>query len=87
MAREDGPAGGDLVVDEQAVACRDVADDVRRPRLLVVAGAPLVDEGDRQIEPLGEAARVLGLADVGGDDHRVRQILAHEALAQAPAPP
>ena len=41
-------------------------------RLLVVAGAALVDEGHRQIEPLGEAAGVLGLADVGGDDHGVR---------------
>ena len=34
---EDGAAGGDLVVDEQAVRAVDVADDVRRPRLLVVA--------------------------------------------------
>ena len=59
-----------------------VADDRSRPRLLVVAGAPLVDERDRQIEPLGEAARVLGLADVGGDHHRVRQIVALEALAE-----
>ena len=55
---------------------RDVADHVRRARLLVVAAAPLVDERERQIEPLGEPARVLGLADVGGDDDGVRQIVA-----------
>src|ERR1043165_4284469 len=80
--REDRPAGGDLVVDEQAVLADDVTDDVRRFGFLVVARASLVDESDGQIETLGESTRVFRFSDVGGHHDRVREIPLLESLAK-----
>ena len=61
-------AGIDDVVDQHAMAARDVADDVHhfgfaRPF------APLVDDGERRVEPFGERAGAHDAADIGRDDH------------------
>jgi len=58
-------------VDEQAALAPDVADHRHRLRPLLVAGPPLVDDGDGQAEVLGEYRGVLGLTHVGGDHHDV----------------
>ena len=41
--------------------------------LAVVADAPLLDDGQRRVESLGEVARLLGEASVGRDDGEVVQ--------------
>ena len=79
---EDRPAGSDLVVDEQAVLALDLADHRAHLRVVVVAGAPLVDDRQRQIELLGEAPRVLGLSHVGSHHHRILDAALLELLAQ-----
>ena len=61
-----GAAGIDDVVDEDAGAPGDVADDVHH---LGFAGAlaALVDDGERGVDALGERARPHHAADVGRD--------------------
>src|SRR5438552_336971 len=68
-------AGGfDHVVDHHRVAAVDVADEVHghgRPRLV----APLVDDGQARVEPLGDRARTLHAAGVGRDEDGVAEVL------------
>ena len=64
------PAEIDDVVDQDAAPPLDVADDVHH---FGHAGAlaPLVDDGEVGVEPLGDGARAHHAADVGRDDHEV----------------
>ena len=64
--------GVDDVVDDERGAPLDVADhvvDLGHVRLV----APLVDDGERGVEPLGVGARALDAARVRRDDHEVRR--------------
>src|SRR5207302_8229759 len=65
-------AGRNQVVDDDGVHALHFANDA----LLaddVVLWAAFVGEGDRQVEQPGHVADALGAADVGRNDHRVRQ--------------
>ena len=66
----DRAGGVDHVVDQDAGAADDVADDHRRHGH-VVAGAALVDDGQVGVEVVGQALGQLDPAGVGGDDHRL----------------
>src|SRR5690349_4357861 len=68
-------AGGvDLVVYDQGVAASDIANQAEALGAAVVAEATLLDDGERGIELLGEVARFLGKAGVGGDDGDIAQM-------------
>ena len=60
----------DVVLDD-AGAALDVADHVHHFRRPIVA-APLVDDRQLGVEPLGVGARALGAAGVGRDHRQVR---------------
>ena len=68
-------AGIDDVVEQDAGAAVDVADDVHH---LGLAGAlaALVDDGERGVDALGERAGAHHAADVGRDDHHVADVVA-----------
>ena len=77
----DGARGVDHVVDDDARAALDVADDLGRDRDVVRALRPaLVDERDVGAEPVGEAPGELAAARVGSDDHRVAVDVGCEVL-------
>ena len=64
----DGACRVDLFIHDEGMAALDAADDVLGLGLPVVAQAPLLDDGEGSIEPVGQLARLLGEALVGGDN-------------------
>ena len=76
--RAERARGVDHVVDDHGRAVVDLADDLHLADD-VGPDAPLVDDGEVGIEPLGERAGALHAAGIGRDD---RDLAAAEALAQ-----
>jgi hypothetical protein len=70
---EQGAAGIDNVVHEDADAAVDLADDVRHFRFARPL-APLVDNGERRVDAFGEAARAHDTAHVRRDDHDIGKL-------------
>src|SRR5207244_3325773 len=67
--RLDERAGGvDLVVDDHRVLALDLADDVHQLGLVLVAHAPLLDDGQRGPQDLGEVAGLLGESELAAHD-------------------
>ena len=80
--RLDERAGGvDLVVDDHRVLALDLADDVHQLGLVLVAHAPLLDDGQRRPQDLGEVARLLGESELADHDHVV-EILGEDVARQ-----
>src|SRR5829696_8803746 len=65
---DQGPAGVDLVVDDDGSLAADVADDVHHLRAVEVAVASLLDDGQRRVDELRELPRALREPEVGHDD-------------------
>ena len=74
-------AGQDLVVHDHRGFALHVTDDVEHFRHLVVARPPLLDNGQRRVERLGDVAGPFGAALVGSDDNWVLKILVDEIAA------
>ena len=83
---DDRRRGVDHVVDDDAVAPLDVADDLTGDRDVGHAlRARLVDERQVGVEVLGESLGDLDAAGVGRDDHRIDVGVAAQVVEQAPA--
>ncbi len=74
--------GVDLVVDDDGALAAHVADDVGDLGAVVVGLAPLLDDGQRRAEQLGERPRPLGEAEVGDHDE-VLELLAGASSSRA----
>ena len=78
---DDRPAGGDLVVEDDGALAGHVTDD-RVDDDLVVGQSLLRAGGHGQTQQPGELGGGLGVAQVGGDHHRVLEVTAAEVVGQ-----
>ena len=78
---DDRAAGGDLVVEHDGPLADDIADD-RVDDHTVVTEPPLGAGRHGKSEESGELGGVLGIAQVGGHDHAVGEVLLAEVLRE-----
>jgi len=57
-------AAGNFIVDDQCNLAGNIPDELPRDRPRIVRVAPFVDDGDREVEPIGVALDVLVLTNV-----------------------
>lgn len=76
----------DLVVDHETGLSSDVSYQVNRDWLLVVANPTLVDDGERQVEPVRIATDVFRLPHIGGDEDPPFEILSLQSVTDRTRP-
>jgi hypothetical protein len=71
--RDDRAGSGDFIIEDDDVLAFDLADDETMLDLFVI-DATLVDDGHRNVQPLGELAGALAAAGIGGHRDRIGEI-------------